>query len=204
MSGSISVNPWLQTQPQASFLAETQGYVQGFAHDDPSARMELATGQLASSETLVMWGGVPLTEQINITGSGSEGNGPQLKRATAVGNVTAWSVYNQATAMLITPGPSAPSTSIGGTVPFFRNLSRARIAVQADPALVAAVSGEFVGQPALFWDTTNFRITLTSGGAFFALPATTQILSVNTNSKIVQVVSGAPQWTTGDAAIILI
>jgi hypothetical protein len=206
MSGSLTVNPYATTNVQNSFLANTQGYVQGFAMDDPAARMELTGAVLASTETLVMWGGVPLTELINITGSGSEGLGPQVKRATASLSPTAWSVYNQAHSMLIVPGPSAPAVGVGGYVGFFRTGSNARIAVACDPALVSTIAdaGDNVGSLSLFWDVTNFRITLTTGSGNFALPASTRLLSVNSNSKIITVVDSAPQWAAGDAAIILI
>ena len=72
MSGTISFDPYATNQPQNTFLLQTQGYVQGTAYDDPSVRMEMAGGTLAATETLTMWGGVPLTELINVTGAGSD------------------------------------------------------------------------------------------------------------------------------------
>ena len=209
MSGSVSINPYSTNQPQNTFLAQTQGLVQGCAYDDPSARMELAGGVLASTETLVMWGGVPLTELVNVTGSGAEGIGPSLKRSTTQANTTGWSVYNQAGSMIITPGTTAPVSGTGSYVAFFRYGSNIRIAVQVDPALVAALvaSNVAINAEALYWDVTNFRVTLTTTGGNFALPTTTRLLSVNTNSQVVSTGAAgvAPYtWTAGDCGIILI
>ena len=206
MSGSLTFNPSLTTNVPNSFLLQTQGYIQGFAMDDPSARMELSGGVLASTETLVMWGGVPVTELINITGSGSDLLGPALKRATSQATVTAWSTFNQAHSMLITPGGStAPVAATGHYVAFFRNGTNIRLAVACDPALISTIAsaGDNVSSLALFWDVTNFRITLTTTGSNFALPASTRLLSVNTNSKIITA-GPPPVWAAGDAALILI
>lgn len=207
MSGTISFNPYATTAPANSFLLQSQGYVQGMAMDDPAVRMELTGGVLAASEALAMWGGVPITEAINVTGSGSDGTGPAIKRATTQNGVTGWSVYNQASSMVITPGPSAPVSGKGGYVAFFRNGTNARIAVQLDPALVAAITeGEAISALALQWDPMSFRVTNATGGSIFALPASARLLSVNSNSKIVTYNSetGAATWTAGDAGILLI
>jgi hypothetical protein len=214
MSGSISFNPSLTTNVQNSFLLETQGYIQGFAMDDPSARMELSGGVLASTETLTMWGGVPITELVNVTGTGADGLGPLLKRATVAsgtgapsgaGETTAWSTFNQAHSMLITPGGLVPPQSAAGQyVAFFRVGTNIRLAVACAAALVtAAAAGVNVGQLALLWDTVAMNITSTSSGNTIALPASTRLLSVNTNSKIITP-GTPPVWASGDAAIILI
>src|SRR6185312_4888789 len=206
MSGTISFNPFLTNQPQDSFLQQTAGYVQGAAYDDPSVRMELMGGYLNSAETLVMWGGVPITEVINVAGSGADGLGPAIKRATSQGNTTGFSVYNQANSMVVTPGQTAPVAAVGGYVAFFRSGSNIRIAVQADPALVAAIAGagDAINSQALYWDVAAYRITLTTTGGNFALPTSVRLLSTNTNSKIVSYNAGAVTWTTCDAAILLI
>jgi hypothetical protein len=209
MSGSISFNPYATNQPQNTFLLQTQGYVQGTAYDDPTARMELAGGVLASSETLVMWGGVPISEQINVAGAGADSLGPQVKRGTTQANITGWSVYNQASSMVITPGQTAPVTGTGSYVAFFRYGSNIRIAVQVDPALVAALqsSDTVINAESLQWDTVLFRVTVASPSGFIALPASTRLLSVNSNSKIITTGTNgvAPiAWASGDAGIILI
>lgn len=206
MSGSISLNPYVTNQPQDSFLLQTQGYVQGVAFDDPSVRMELERGVLASTETVVMWGGIPLTELINSAGSGPDALGPNVKRATSQGTVTGFSVFNQAHSMVIGPGLTVPVSGTGGYVGLFRLGTEARIAVQADPALVSAASGTAINSQALYWDVTNYRITLVTTGGNWALPTSIRLLSTNSNSKIISYNSGtgAVTWTTGSAAIIQI
>lgn len=209
MSGSVSINPYATNQPQNTFLLQTQGYVQGTAYDDPTARMELAGGVLASTETLVMWGGVPINELVNVAGSGSDGLGPVVKRSTSQATVTGWSVYNQASSMVIVPGQSAPVTGTGSYVAFFRSGSNIRIAVPVDAALAATLAGgglSITGN-ALFWSVSNFNVTLVTTGGNFALPTSTRLLSVNTNSKIITTGAAgiAPiAWGSGAAAIILI
>lgn len=208
MSGTISFNPFLTSQPQDSFLLQTQGYVSGTAFDDPSVRLELMGGVLASTETIVMWGGVPVTEQINVTGAGSEGTGPKVARATSQASTTGFSVFNQASSMVITPGQTVPVAAVGNYVSFFRTASNIRVAVNVDPALVAAIStGESIAVANLLWDPVNMRVGAgTPSGSQFALPTSVKLLSVNTNSKLVSYNSGtgAVTWTTGDAAMILI
>lgn len=208
MSGTVSFNPFSTNQPQNTFDTQTQGYVQGVAMDDPSSRMWLMGGTLASTETLTMWGGVPVEEYINVTGSGSEGLGPTLKRSASQATVTGFSVFNQASSMVITPGNTVPLASVTNFVAFYRLNTQARIVVACDPALVTALTSSdgAINSQSLYWDVTNYRITLTTTGGNFALPTTIKLLDVNTNSKIVSYNSGTgvASWVAGDAAVILI
>jgi hypothetical protein len=209
MSGSITINPYGTSQPQNSFLLQTQGYVQGVSYDDPTARMELAAGTLASTETVVMWGGVPITELINVTGAGADGLGPVLKRATSQATVTGMSVFNMAMHMIQGPGASVPVAGTGNSVNFYRFGTNQRIAVAIDQALLTAITG--AGLPisgqSLYWSVTNFNLTNVTTGGNFLMPASTRILSTNTNSKTIATGTngvGPITWTTGPAAMILI
>lgn len=207
MSGSITFNPYVTNQPQESFLQSTQGYVQGTAYDDPSVRMELMGGTLASTETVVMWGGIPVTEAINVAGNNADGTGPVVKRSTTQGNTTGFSVYNQAGSMVIGPGVTAPVAGTGSYVGFYRLTSNIRVAVKCDPALISALSaGAAINSQSLYWDVTNYQITLTTTGGNFALPTSIRLLSTNSNSKVVAYNSGtgAVTWAAGSAAIILV
>lgn len=206
MSGTISFNPYATTIPQNTFQRESQGYIQGVAYDDSSAYQWLAGGVLATTETLPMWGGVPIEELVNLPATNADNLGGNIKRATSQATVTAWSVFNQAAHMVVTPGNTVPLASVNNGVQFFRLGTNQRIAVQADPALAAAVTGNSVSESALYWDVTNYRVTLTPTGGNFALPTSTRLLSINSNSKIVSYNSGtgAVSWTAGSAAIILI
>lgn len=208
MSGSISFNPYGTNQPQASFLEETQGYIVGLALDDPSSKNWLAAGYLKSTETIPMWGGVPVSEYVNLLGANAEGLGPQIARATAAPGAssgaaaTGFSVFNQAAHMVITPGNSVPLAAVGNSVNFYRFGSNARVAVNCDPALLTSLSSadEPITQPVLYWDVSAYRITLTTTSNF-ALTGV-KLLSINTNSKIVSWSSPNASWSAGTAAII--
>jgi len=207
MSGTISFNPFTTTVPVNPFLSPTQGLVQGVALDDPSSKNWLEGGQLASTETVTMWGGVPIQIEINQVASGaSEGLGPVLKRSTSQANTLGWAVFNQASSMVITPGNNVPQAAVGNYVSFYRNATNARIVVNCDPALVAALTaGELITGASMYWSVTLYWVTLVSSGSNFALPTTTVLRAVNSNSKIVNYASASSvTWTTGDAAIIQI
>lgn len=206
MSGSISFNPYATNTPSGTFLQSTQGYVQGAIMDDTVSRMWLAGGSLKTTETLPMWGGVPISEYISVEGvSPSGGPGAQIARATSQSNVTGWSTNNQINSMIVTPGNTVPLAAIGNNVGYFRTGTNARLAVAIDPALVTTISGTpaVIGSQTLYWDVTNYRITTTTTGNF-ALPTSVRILGISPTSKIVSYASGVAAWTTGAAAIILI
>jgi len=206
MSGSITFNPYGTSQPQDSFLLQTQGLVQGAPYDDTVSRLWLEGGILATTETVVMWGGVPITEVINTPGVGSEGLGNTVKRATSQTNATGWSTNLQANSMVVVSGNNVPLSGTGNYVAYFRYGSQQRLAVQCDPVLYSAIAGagDAINSQALYWDVTNFRITLTTTGGNWALPTSTKLISANQNSKIVSYNSGtgAVTWTTGTAALI--
>src|SRR5579859_4415802 len=143
MSGTLSFNPYATSTPQNTFLNPTQGYVQGLVYDDTTARLELMGGTLATTESVVMWGGRPIGEQINVTAAGaSDGLGPVVASATSTATTTGWSVFTQAGSMVLPPGGAYPPiAAVGNYVAFFRYGSNARIMVACDPALITSISG---------------------------------------------------------------
>jgi hypothetical protein len=196
---NISFNPALTTAPQNSFLVDTQGYYQGsLFDDDPAIRLSLFSGLLNSTVTQPVWGGMALTEVVNNANANALGNSLQL--ATAEGNVTAFSMYNQAYNSMLVPGNSAPIAVAGNTTPYFKLGSKAQIVVACSAALVTAVEGGFSNQQ-VSWDFTTQQLI---PFATTALPV--QIQRVSTNSRIVAYNSGtgAVTWTVGNAAVILI
>ncbi len=154
MASTFSLSPMLTSNGIGSFSVQSDGLVQGTAFDDPAVRFYLAQGSLASTETLPMWGGVAITE--NILNSTGDALGASVARATAVANITGFSTYNQATAWLTSPQSEAPSASVGMTVPFFRLGSGARLAVAADPSLVSLQTGAI--NQNVSWDFNNQRL----------------------------------------------
>jgi hypothetical protein len=207
MSGTISFNPYATSTPQNTFLNPTQGYIQGTVYDDPTARMELVGGQLSANETVVMWGGRPITEQINVTAAGaSDGLGPIVASAVSQPTTTGWTTW-AASMVLIPGGAFPPVAAVGNFIAFYRYGSNVRLAVACDPALVTSISGgsNSILSQSLYWDVTNYRITLTTTGGNWALPVATKLLSTNSgNSKIVTYASSQASWSQGAAAIIQI
>ena len=206
----INFNPFLTSQPQNTFLSPTQGYMQGTIYDDPVARLQLMGGYIDSGETVVMWGGLPICEMVNLTAAGaSDGLGPDVKRATSQATTTGWSVFTQAGSMVLIPGGSYPPVAdVGNYISFFRYGSLARIAVALDPAVITTLNSTNVQVGPvtnLAWDPTNYRVTVGTGGSLWALPTTTKLISTNaTNSKIITYASSQASWATGAAAIIQI
>lgn len=149
MSASVSINPALQTNAAGTFNVTSLGVIQGMAYPDPASRFYLAGGILASTESIVMWGGVAISELVaGGTSTPNTALGSLIKRATSVTAptggqstllpITGFSVFNQNYGALNTPQSPVPLVPSGGQVNFYRLGSRARIAVQMDPVLLDA------------------------------------------------------------------
>ena len=146
----ISFNPQLTTSPANSFLLQTEGYVQGsFFSDDPAIRLSLLAGQLAATVGGSVWGGMAITENVQAPNSNQSGN--SLVLATSVANTTAFSVFNQASNMIIVPGNSVQLAVAGMSMNYFRLGSNATIAVQCDPSLAANLDAGAINQQ-VSWD----------------------------------------------------
>ncbi len=157
---SITLNPIVTTNARGSFATGWNGYIQGTALNDPSARNALAGGVLAGTETLPMWGGVGISE--NIPASPLTPNarfGGSIKRATLLtGSValTGFSVFDQNHSAINTPQSPVPLVGAGATMNLYRLGSGARIAVAADPVLASLEGGIITGQ--VSWDFAEQRL----------------------------------------------
>src|SRR5512135_262017 len=98
MANSITIQPMSTTNGLGTFYVQSEGLMQGTVFDDPAVRFFLATGYLASTETLPMWGGIAITENISALTPPAIGN--SIVRATAVANITGFSTYNQGSAAI--------------------------------------------------------------------------------------------------------
>lgn len=203
MSGTISVNPYATTSPYPNFQLATQGGVQGLPFDDTVARLWLKEGLLASTETLPMWGGVPVNIGINNSGAGPAGTGAPVARATSAATTNGWSTFYQMAHMVIVPGNSVPLIGVNASVGYFLNGTNIQLWVQVDPDLVAAAAGASITGLTLYWNTTDFWVTTSSSGGF-ALPTSYKLDMTNTNSKVVSWSSPNATWTSGDAALLII
>lgn len=141
---NVTYDPYVTTRASGSFSVTSEGVTQGVAMDDPTVRNLLAYGYISTSETLPMWGGIAVQELIGLRpGAGVRGN--ELKRSTAVGNITGFTVYNQSHHLITYPGSPAPSGGSGMSIGFYRLGSKARIPLKASSALINDV-GELVTQ----------------------------------------------------------
>ena len=193
---TISFNPQLTTSPQSSFQVDTKGFVQGAFFDDPTTRLQLASGKIASTVTQPVWGGMTVSEGVNAPNTNQGGN--PLTLAANYAGVTAFTVFNQANNMIIVPGNTVQQAVAGMDISYFRLGSNARIAVQCSAALANALSAGLTNQK-VSWDFVNqilipFSVT--------ALPV--KVLEVNTNSQIVNYNAGTGALTYAIGACALI
>ena len=190
MPANIAFNPLLVTTAQGTFSVTTDGYVQGLMMDDPAVRYALAGGVLSASETLPMWGGVAIYEDIpGAAGLPNQSMGSPVGRAANLAAIAGFSVFNQASNWVTSPQSEAPSAGSGMTVPFFRLGSGARIAVACDPDL-ASLEGGATNQQ-VSWDFNNQR--LTPYDASTATIAITGLTWANTNGG--QLTATVANWT---------
>lgn len=193
---NIAFNPQLTTSPANPFQIDSTGYVQGSYFDDPTTRMWLLTGMVASTVTGPVYGGMTITENVNAPNTNAGGN--SLILATDYADLTAFTVFNQASNMIITPGNSAQLATAGMSISYFRLGSNARIAVQCNATLANALDAGATNQQ-VSWDFVNQELI-----AFSTTALPVKVLSVNTNSKIIVNTSGVLTYSTGPVAIIQI
>lgn len=204
MSANISFNPVQTTVASGTFNSKSTGYIQGTALDQPAIRFSLAGGVLNSTETLPMWGGVGIYEDIPSssysTTAPSSVLGTVVGRATTLaahttGDLTGFSVFDQNSAMINFPQSPVPLAGSGMQVNYYRLGSGARIAVACDPSLASITGGVITQQ--VSWDFTNQllipylgTLTISSG-------------TYNNTTGLVTLTMSAPvTFSAGDAVII--
>lgn len=171
MTANLAFNPFSTTNAGGFFSTNTDGMVQGVAMDDPTVRNRLAGGVVAATETLPMWGGIAICE--NVPTNSNFVLGGNIVRATSVSStipITGFTVYNQGHAGQTTPQNTAPVFLSNQTVNFYRLGSGARIAVQCDPSLVSLdgtpissnVSWDFNNQVLQPYDASTATVSVTS------------------------------------------
>lgn len=174
MVANIATNPFVTTVAQGMFNTVSVGLRQGTVYPEPGLRWQRRTGILAAAETLVMWGGVGIFENIpgpHSTSNPSLGLGVQVGRATAlIGSkaLAGFSVFDGANGMVTTPQGPVPVAGTGMQVQSYRLGSGMRLAVQCDPILVdlqgdpisSQVSWDFVNQLLIPYTGT---LTISSG-----------------------------------------
>jgi hypothetical protein len=202
----ISISPYLQSNAAGSFVVESDGLIVGTAYPDPAVRYALAGGTLDSTETLPMWGGIPVQEIIpqSATNQPRKELQSRLKRSTTDATVMGIAVFDQNYSWTNSPQSPVPQGSTQGQVNFYRIGSGARIALEIDPALIS-LEGGLTNQAVTFdyaGASGGYRI-IAGPGAF-----PVKILQIqNGNSMCPRYASGTGFLTwlrTGAAAVCLI
>jgi len=202
MVANIAFNPLIQTTAAGMFNIESDGFIVGTAMPDPAARFALSGGWLAASETIPMFGGVGISENIPqerppVTRA-DVSLGGSIARATAEANLTGFSVFDQNYAAVNNPQSPVPQTVSGGLVNFYRLGSGIRVALAIDPTLISLEGGLITQQ--VSWDFTNQKII---AFATNALPV--KILGIKQNNCRVPVYNsgtGLVTWNYNGAAAL--
>lgn len=190
---SISINPQAVNNASGSFSASTYGYTQGLALDDPALSNELVATIVASTVSGGLYGGMAITESM-VAPAGSpkinSGLKTQIILATAETNITGFTVFNGAHAMVNSPSSPVPLSSAGMGINIFRLGSGIRIPVAISAANAATLQGEAINT-AVYWDYTNQVLLLAPGGT--ALPV--KVVDVSTaNNQVVSYSAGSGTW----------
>lgn len=195
---ALTFNPMQTTNAAGLFYAQSDGLVQGEYQFDPVSRQYIAGGFVDSGVTQPVWGGMAITENIPVA-SATQAVGSDVALATAVANLTGFTVATQMHNSIVTPGGNSVGTVQAGMgVQFARLGSGLRLAVQCDSALVSLDGGAITQQVA--WDFTNQKLIAYTTGT--ALPV--KVLNIVSNSKIVSYSAGVASWAVGYCALILL
>jgi hypothetical protein len=197
------------------FVIESDGLIAGTAMPDPAARFALSGGILATSETLPMFGGLAISENVPqerppVTRADTALGGLIVRGTaapgTAAGSITGFSVFDQNYAAVNTPTSPVPTVGSGGLVNFYRLGSGARVALPADPALAAAVeTGTTPISVAVYWDATNLRVTATVGTNLLIPVKLLMVKGTNCMVPVYTSGTGLTTWTyNGSAALCLL
>jgi hypothetical protein len=224
MPATFTINPQLTSVGQGLFNTAAVGLVQGTAYPDPATRFALRTGILDPAETLPMWGGVGVYE--NIPGANPNTGpvgalGPIIGRATAMAGakpLLGFSVFDQAYGMINSPQSPVPLAGSFMQVMTYRMGSGARIAVACDPGLVSLqglplnsqVNWDFVDQILVpytgtvavssgTYNTTTGEVVLTMASAVNLSPGDDVIISGTTGTGSFASVNGNHVATAGTA-----
>ena len=205
MAASVNFNPIQTTNFPGTFFVQTDGFVQGVMEDDPVARFALRSGVVSTAATVPMWGGVAIAESL---AGGTTGFVDQLNSvlapASSGNGITGFTVFNQASAMVITNSSNVPLSGSSMAVNFFRFGSGARVAVNTTSAVASALAGGTIS-PTLYWDPVAYQVT-TVATSNVALPTTVKLTHVNVgNSKVVNYASGTgyATWTDGGSTLVI-
>ena len=171
MVATIPFNPYQTNNAAGTFGISWDGLIQGTAQPDPSTRFALASGQLSSTETVPMWGGVGIYEDVPpavtsptpgspVALGGNVGRALSLTSTTKA--LTGFSVFDQEYGAINTPQSPVPLVPSYGQVMFYRLGSGARIAVQMAASLISLQGGLITAQ--VSWDFASQQLVPYTAG----------------------------------------
>lgn len=208
--------PYGTTNAQGSFSVQSAGYVQGVYQDEPAVRYSLAGGTLSASATSPVWGGMAISESVAPATGYDRTLGGTIAPATALTNLTGFSVFNNAYSMVGSPSSPVPlAGNTGASVAFFRMGCGIRIPVAMDPSLVSLdgglitqnVSWDFNNQILQPYDAATATYSITSQTATFSGGVWTVAVVMAAASPVGGVgdsinISGATNTGTGGASLV--
>lgn len=165
MVANLNFNPMINSNAAGTFGVHWDGLIAGTAYPDPATRFGLASGWLSDLETIPMWGGVAVSEQVPLP-QGAPPMTPDpalqgaIRRATNLGpagtalSLTGISVFNQAYGMINSPQQPVPAAPSYGQVMFHRMGQGARICV----ATAGSFPGGQVINTPVSWDFLNHML----------------------------------------------
>jgi hypothetical protein len=188
-------NPAATGNVTGGFAAQTRGFIQGAAIENPTTYGQEYGGVLATAETIPMWGGVAI--YANIPPAGSEHLGQVVGRALTNAAVVGFSVYEHAGNAILLPGGGVPLLYSGQKVSYFKLGSNQRMALQIDPALVSQDGSLVTTQ--FSWDFTMQRIGAYS--AAYAQQTPSAYTSYNSSTGVLSLTfTTAPGLAVGEYA----
>jgi hypothetical protein len=211
MAASVTFNPMQTTNTQQSFLLSSDGFVSGTFQDDPAIRYQLEGGVVSQSQSIAVWGGLPVSLAIpginSVSGQPSAlGSFVTVAATNAASNangIHGFTVFNQAAAMIITPSSGVPVASTGMSVNFFRMGTNARIALPLSAGLANTLVGGAPTQQ-VSWDFVNQVLTTFNAGVG-ALPVIIETVSITSKVVSYNASTGAVVWNPqGPCAIVRI
>ena len=202
---NITINPAITSNAAGTFNTSSVGLIQGTGYPDPETNYSLAGGILLSTETLPMWGGVAIFEQVpGATGAPSAALGSPVGRSTTVTGgskpITAFAMFDRAYGMINSPQSPVQLAAPGQQVMYYRLGSKQRIVVACDANLAslrgglvnASVSWDFANQALIPYSAPTFSagtynsgtglITITTTSPHGLLPGDQIIVSAATGS----------------------
>ena len=201
--GNISLNPMVTTGISDGFVVDSGGYVQGVFLDDPAMRYQLEGAAVDASQSSPLWGGLPVTLKVPAVGQNS--NLPTVVAAASLNAINGWTLFNQASAGIITPSSNVPLYSSGMSINFARPGSLLRICLPVENTTQLDALAGAAPNVALYWDATNNCLTTTSAGNIGPLPISLEFLSATSKTVTYNSGAGTATWNpSGPAAIVRI